>query len=101
VPAYRPVISPAAAERIRRLPPDLKRGVREAIRAIGLDPGRGAPLKRELRGYLKYKVRRFRIVYRVDRAARTVAIVAVGHRRAIYEEVAAAVRPPLPEPRRR
>lgn len=90
---YRPIISPQVAERIRHLPPDLKRGVREAIRAIGLEPGCGEPLKRELQDYLKYRVRRFHIVYRVDRAAKTVAIVAVGYGRAIYEEVAATIRP--------
>lgn len=90
---YRPAIPPQVAERIRHLPPDLKRGVREAIRAICLDPGCGEPLKRDLKGYLKYGVRRFRIVYRVDRGARKVAIAAVGHRRVIYEEVAIAIRP--------
>ena len=91
--AYRPIIPPHVAERIRHLPPDVKRGIREALRAIGLDPGRGEPLKRELRDYMKYRVRRFRIVYRVDRRAKTVAIMAVGHRRSVYEDVAAAVRP--------
>ena len=85
---YRPVIAPAVAERIRRLPPELKRAVREAIRAVGTDPRRGDPLRRELEGYLKFKVRRYRIVYRVDRESRTVSIVALGHRRTVYEETA-------------
>lgn len=93
MPACRLVIPPHVAECIRHLPPDLERGVREAIRAIGLDPGRGAPLKRELQDYMKYRVRRFRIVYRVDRRAKTVAIMAVGHRRSVYEDVATAIRP--------
>ena len=93
MPAYRLVILPHVAGRIRHLPPDLKRGVREAIRAIGLDPGRGEPLKRELSHYIKYRVRRFCIVYSVDRDAKTISVMAVGHRRTIYEEVAAAVRP--------
>ena len=86
--AYRPLIPPAVADRIRHLPPDLKRSIREAIRAIGADPGRGESLERELSGYRKYRVRRFRIVYEVDRAARTVRILAVGPRQTIYEEVA-------------
>lgn len=89
---YRPVIAPSVAGRLRHLPPDVKRGIQEAIRAISADPGRGEPLERELRGYRKYKVRRFRVVYRVDRAARTVDILAVGHRRTIYEEAAEKVR---------
>lgn len=93
MPAYRLAIPPHVAKRIRHLPPDLERGVREAIRAIAMDPDRGEPLRRELQGYMKYRVRRFRIVYRVDRRARTAAIMAVGPRRSIYEDVAAAIRP--------
>jgi len=92
VAGYRPVIAPAVAERIRRLPPELKRAVREAIRAVGTDPRRGEPLRRELEGYLKFKVRRYRIVYRVDRESRTVSIVALGHRRTVYEETADRMR---------
>jgi len=90
--SYRLRILPAAAERIRHLPPDLKRGIREAVRAIAADPVRGEPLKRELSGYLKYRVRRFRIVYQVDRTARIVRILAIGRRSTIYEEVAERIR---------
>ena len=93
MPAYHVAIPPSVAGRIRHLSPDLKRAVRETIRAIADDPGRGEPLKRELSACLKYRVRRFRIVYRVDRDAKSVAILAVGHRRTIYEEFAAAVNP--------
>ena len=77
---------------IRRLPPDIKRGVREALRAISLDPGRGEALRLDLQDYMKYRVRRFRIVYSVDRRARRVTVVAVGHRRTVYEELAAMMR---------
>ena len=76
---------------IRRLPPDIKRGVREALRAISLDPGRGEALRLELQDYMTYRVRRFRIVYSVDRRARRVTVVAVGHRRTVYEEAVAAL----------
>ena len=76
---------------IRRLPPDIKRGVREALRAISLDPGRGEALRLDLQDYMKYRVRRFRIVYSVERRARRVTVVAVSHRRTVYEEAAAAL----------
>lgn len=90
--AYRLLILPLASDRIRNLAPDLKRGIRQAIRAIAQDPSKGEPLRQELSDYLKYKVRRFRIVYQVDRRTRLITIMAVGHRRAIYEELAATVR---------
>ena len=92
VPAYRLSILPLVYERVRHLAPELKRSIRQAIRAIAQDPLKGEPLRRELRDYLKYKVRRFRIVYRVARGARKVTIMAVGHRRTIYEEFAASIR---------
>jgi mRNA interferase RelE/StbE len=66
-------------------PPEVKHGVKEALRHLASDPGAGAPLRRELEGYWKYRVRRFRIVY--QRAQRVVRVIAVGHRRTIYEDV--------------
>lgn len=89
---YRAVIAPLVADRLRHFPPEVKRSVKAAIREICVDPQRGAALKRELQGYLKYTVRRYRIVYRVDRAAGTVIVLAIGHRRTIYEEAADRIR---------
>jgi mRNA-degrading endonuclease RelE of RelBE toxin-antitoxin system len=83
---YRLAIAPAVAERIRHLPPDVKRAIKAAIRAIAADPACGTALLRELESCMKYRVRRYRIVYRVDRTARVVAVLAVGHRHTIYDE---------------
>ncbi len=88
--AYRVAIPPAVAERLRRLPPDLKRAVREAIRAIARDPKVGTALQRELHGYRKYRVRRYRVIYRIEHEAKSIRIAALGHRREVYEELAAA-----------
>jgi mRNA-degrading endonuclease RelE of RelBE toxin-antitoxin system len=86
------LIPPPVAQTIRHLPPGVKRGVKQALRAIAEDPAAGEPLQRELASYLKYKVRRFRIVYSVDHRARTVRVLAVGARATIYEEVAEQLR---------
>ena len=88
---FQPVIPPHVAEVIRSLHPDLKRSIKAAIRAIASGPECGEPLRRELDGLLKFRVRRFRIVYAIDRKTRTIRLMAVGHRRHIYEEVAAQV----------
>jgi mRNA interferase RelE/StbE len=85
---YRPDIPPHVADVIRKLPPEVKRGVKAAIRALSNEPGTGEPLQRELAGLWKYRVRRFRVVYAVDRQRRVLRIIAVGHRRAVYEELA-------------
>jgi mRNA interferase RelE/StbE len=87
---FRVDIPPHVAEVIRVLPPEVKHGVKEALRLLARDPGAGVPLRRELEGYWKYRVRRFRIVY--QRAPRLVRVVAVGHRRTIYEELGERLR---------
>lgn len=83
--AYRPDIPPHVAEVIRNLPPDVKRGVKAAIRALAMDPASGDPLQGELSGLMKYRVRRYRIVYEIVRPGRILRIVAVGHRRTVYD----------------
>ena len=89
---YRPDIPPHVAEIIRHLPPDVKRSVKQAIRSLSTDPFLGAPLMREFSGLWKFKVRRFRIVYELDRKARIIRIFAIGHRREVYEELADRLR---------
>jgi len=91
VPGWRIDVPPHVAEVIRHLPPEVKRGVKAAIRAVAEDPSAGEPLRRDLEGLWKYRVRRYRLVYAVERRARTVRIFAVGHRRGIYEEVVARI----------
>ncbi len=89
---FRSAIPPPVAEAIRRLHPDLKRSIRQAIRALCDDPHCGEPLQEELKGCWKYRVRRFRIVYSIDRAKRAIRILAVGPRRTIYEQAAEQLR---------
>jgi mRNA interferase RelE/StbE len=95
--AYRPDIPPHVAKVIRHLSPDLKRSIKQAIRFLSVDPFSGVPLMRELSGLWKFKVRRFRIVYELDRKARVVRIFANGHRREVYEELADRLRQAAPK----
>jgi mRNA interferase RelE/StbE len=90
--AFQPDIPPHVAQIIRHLPPDVKRSIRQALRALSVAPDAGEPLRRELEGLWKYRVRRFRIVYAIDHDQRLIRIVAVGHRREIYEEAVEQLR---------
>jgi mRNA interferase RelE/StbE len=89
---FRPDIPPHVAEVIRSLHPDLKRSIKSAVRAIAVDPECGNPLLRELDGLWKYRVRRFRIVYAIDRKTRVIRLMAIGHRRDVYEELTERLR---------
>ena len=90
--SFRPDIPPHVAIVIRTLHPDLKQLIKSAIRAISTNPECGEPLKRELEGLRKYRVRRFRIVYAVDHKRRVIRLMAVGHRRSVYEELTERIR---------
>jgi mRNA interferase RelE/StbE len=93
---HRVEFAPPAADAVRSLPPEIKRQIRSALRALAVDPGIDVPLLRELDGLYKYRVRRFRIVYEISVRARMIRVVAVGHRRSIYDDLAAA-RDPAPD----
>lgn len=90
--AYRPDIPPHVAEIVRHLPPEVKRGVKSALRALSDGSAAGEPLQRELEGFLKYRVKRYRIVYALERRRRIIRVVAIGHRRSVYDELADYVR---------
>jgi mRNA interferase RelE/StbE len=90
--AYRPNIPTHVAEIIRHLPPDVKRSIKQALRSLSAVPFLSAPLMRELLGLWIFKVRRFRIIYELDRKARVLRIFAIGHRRDVYEELAGRLR---------
>jgi len=84
-------IPPHVADVLRRLPPDVKRPVKAALRAISTNPALGTPLERELKGLCRFRVRRFRIVYGIDRPRKTIRVMAVAHRRQVYDDLADAV----------
>mgnify|MGYP001560346986 CR=1 FL=1 len=48
MPAWRIDVPPHVAEVIRHLPPEVKRGVKAALRAVAGDPSLGDPLRRDL-----------------------------------------------------
>ncbi len=84
---FRLDIPPHVSVAIRHLSQDLKRSIKAAVRALCVNPNEGAPLVKELEGLWKYRVRRFRIVYAIDRRRKVIRVMAVGHRRSVYEQV--------------
>lgn len=69
------------------LPPEVKQGIKEGIRFLCQDPHAGEPLKRELEGKRKLRMGRYRIIYQIQPAHHVVLIVAVGHRKSIYNPI--------------
>lgn len=90
---YKTEMPPEVAEAVRHLPPSLKRSVRSTLRELTLNPHMGEPLRNELEGLRKFRVRRYRVVYRILERDRVIRILAIAERRTVYEELAQRARP--------
>lgn len=65
--------------------PDLKKKIKASLQLIISDPDSGKALKDELAGLRSFRVRTFRIIYRIS-SSKQIEIVAIGPRERIYEE---------------
>ncbi|MBM4299685.1 MAG: type II toxin-antitoxin system mRNA interferase toxin, RelE/StbE family [Deltaproteobacteria bacterium] len=77
--------TPECARRIAKLPPEIKRLVRSNIDSLLKNPTSGTELTGDLEGYRSLRVRRYRIIYRINDAAHYLEFYHVGHRRDVYE----------------
>jgi mRNA-degrading endonuclease RelE of RelBE toxin-antitoxin system len=70
------------------MPSAMRGRIRAAIeQRLMVDPiSYGKPLRYSLRGHRRLRVGDWRIVYRVDAVERTVFIVAIDHRKNVYED---------------
>ena len=82
---WRIVYSHTSREQARSLNPFIKPIVKRRIEEIRQDPFLGKPLERELSGYYSYRVKRFRIIHKIDVTGKSVQIHYIGHRRDVYE----------------
>lgn len=79
--------APSAAKAIRGLDPQVRARVRAAIETLTEDPTRGKPLQLTLRGLRSWRTGDWRIVYRATQETLEILVVAVGHRREVYDRL--------------
>ena len=77
----------SAARALRRLDPEVQRRLRHALHELAEDPERGKPLQSALKGLRSWRTGDFRIVYRIEAAEIQVLVLALGHRRDVYERL--------------
>ncbi len=72
---------------IPALPKSMKLMIKKAIEErLMVDPiGFGKPLRYSLKGHRRLRVSDYRIVYRIQPVSHTVIIIAIKHRKEIYE----------------
>ena len=80
-------IPPHVAGSLTHLPPAIKRDAKQALRILSRDPHAGEPLEKELRGLWKFRIRSFRVVYRIVTEERLIRVMAVESRETVYDTV--------------
>ncbi len=83
--SYRLVYLPRVLKDLKRLDPHIRKAVRSALERIASDPSLGKPLLYSLKGYHSFRTSSYRIIYSVRKNELIVLVVAVGHRREVYE----------------
>ncbi len=80
-------LEPVVQEDIPALPASARSLIKKAIeQRLTLDPiGYGKPLRYSLKGHRRLCVSDYRVVYRIEVATNKVVIVAIKHRKDIYE----------------
>ena len=91
MPMYKLRVPDHLAGFIRDLHPEIKRKIKGSLKNIATEPNSGKPLKEELEGLRSFRVRRFRIVYRIAEPGE-IQIIAIGPRERIYEETYRLIR---------
>ena len=83
--SYRIEVRPAAVKALRRIHPDDRARVQGAIALLAQDPR--PPGARALQGRTGFRVRvgDYRILYTVDDGVLLIVVVALGHRRDVYD----------------
>ena len=85
--------TPECSRLISKLPPEIKRLVRSTIDTLLTKYEMGTELTGELDGYCAYRVRRYRIIYRVNEDQSCLEVYHVGHRRDVYETLRSLLSP--------
>jgi mRNA-degrading endonuclease RelE of RelBE toxin-antitoxin system len=80
---FKLIYSETSLKQIKKLHPYLKPIVKAKTERISANPHLGKLLEKELSGYLSFRAKRYRIIYKVEE--KTIEIHYIGHRRDIYE----------------
>ena len=79
--------TPTAMALFTKLHPEIKKLIKRALKGIVTSPYSGNELQAELSGYHSFRIKRYRIIYRVNEMENYIDVIHVGHRREIYEQL--------------
>ena len=89
--SYKLAYTKTVAKEIQKLDGSVKKMLLAGLSRIEQDPEIGKPLTKELKGLRSYRVSSYRIVYKIENHQLLIIIVALGHRKNIYDRIKQAL----------
>lgn len=84
---YHLIIIPKAKIQLSRLPQKDQTRIAFAVQQLREDPWMGKTLRGDFKGMFAIRVWPYRIVYAIDHAIITIAVVFIGHRKDVYKKL--------------
>jgi mRNA interferase RelE/StbE len=78
--------TPEAARLTSKIHPEHKKLIKSALNEIRRDPHSGHDLQEELSGFKSYRLKRYRILYKVNEEKDVIEVYYVGHRKDVYTQ---------------
>lgn len=71
---------------ISKFHPETKKLIKAALKELQTDPHIGHDLEEDLSGFKSMRVKRYRIVYKINEEEKSLDVYDAGHRRDVYEQ---------------
>jgi mRNA interferase RelE/StbE len=75
-----------AGKLLSKFHPETEKLIKAALKELQNEPHAGHDLEEELSGFKSFRVKRYRIVYKINEEQNTLDIYYAGHRRDVYEQ---------------
>ena len=83
---YKIQFTPEAVRLLSKLHPENKKLIKNGLKELKKNPVIGGYLQEELSGFKSYKLKRYRIIYKMVEENNEIHIYYVGHRSDVYEQ---------------
>ncbi len=78
-------LTPTANLAFNNLHPEIRKQLKSALNILKENPYYGKQLREELNFFRSLKIKRYRVIYQINDKLEYIVIIAIGHRRDIYE----------------
>ena len=82
---YQIKLTPTTVNAFNSLHPEVKKQLKKALNTLKENPYSGKSLREELIFFQSFKIKRYRVIYQIDDNLQLIVVIALGHRRDIYE----------------